>query len=75
MAPEEEHLEIDADPRESPFELPPIDCLPFAGDAEKAQAIRRIVEQAERERASSPNAARQSERSTCDVAADEPLSG
>ena len=63
MPPEEEHSEIDADPRESPFELPPIDCLPSADDVEKAQAIRRIIEQAERERASSTPAARQSERS------------
>ncbi len=62
MAPEEEHPEIDADPRESPFELPPIDCLPSADDAEKAQAIRRIIEQAERERASSPGALSPRER-------------
>lgn len=64
MAPEDEHPEIDADPRESPFELPPIDCLPFADDAEKAQAIRRVIEQAEWERASNAQAPRPSERSS-----------
>ncbi len=41
------------DPRECRVELPPIDGRrPFADDGEKAQAIRRVVEQAERERAS-----------------------
>ena len=43
--------EIEADPRESKFELPPIDHAPFADDAEKRLAVRRVVEQAERERA------------------------
>jgi hypothetical protein len=43
--------EIEADPRESKFELPPIDHAPFADDAEKKLAVRRVVEQAERERA------------------------
>ena len=54
MAPDGRHLEIEPDPRESPFELPPIDGPPFVNDAEKARAIRRVIEQAERERASSP---------------------
>ena len=64
MVPDERHTEIEPDPRESPFELPPIDGRPFANDAEKARAIRRVIEQAERERASSPAAPRPSELST-----------
>jgi hypothetical protein len=52
MAPDDRHVEIEPDPRESPFELPPIEGLPFGDDAEKARAFRRIIEQAERERAS-----------------------
>ena len=52
MPAEEQADEIQADPRESPFELPPIDGQPFADDTEKAQAVRRVVEQAEWERAS-----------------------
>ena len=51
MAVEEPHGEIAADPRESPFELPPLDRTPFADAVEKALAIRRVIEQAERERA------------------------
>ena len=43
--------EIAADPRESKFELPPIEHAPFADDAEKKLAVRRVIEQAERERA------------------------
>ena len=50
--PEELRAELAPDPRESPFELPPIDGAPFADDNAKAQAICRIVEQAEHERAS-----------------------
>jgi hypothetical protein len=41
------------DPDESPFELPPIEGLPFADDSEEAKAIRRVIEQANRERDSS----------------------
>jgi hypothetical protein len=63
MAPDERH-EIEPDPRESRFELPPIDGLPFIDDAEKARAIRRIVEQAERERASNPGTPQPSKRPT-----------
>ena len=51
VAVEEPHEEIAADPRESRFELPPIEHAPFATDAEKARAVRRVIEQAERERA------------------------
>ena len=51
---EEQPEEIAADPRECRFELPPLDGHPFADAREKAQAVRRIVEQAERERASAP---------------------
>lgn len=51
VAVEEPHEEIAADPRESKFELPPIEHAPFANDAEKALALRRVIEQAERERA------------------------
>ena len=43
--------EIAADPRESKFELPPIEHAPHATEAEKSQALRRVIEQAERERA------------------------
>ena len=43
--------EIAADPRESPFELPPIEGTPFSDSAEKRLAVRRVIEQAERERA------------------------
>ncbi len=50
--PEELRAELEPDPRESAFVLPPIDGLPFADDAAKAQAICRIVEQAEHERTS-----------------------
>jgi len=56
MKPDERPIEIEPDPRESPFELPPVDGLPFANDAEKARAISRVIEQAERERASRPRA-------------------
>ena len=51
VAVEEPHEEIAPDPRESKFELPPIEHAPFANDAEKALALRRVIEQAERERA------------------------
>ena len=43
--------EIVADPRESMFELPPVERAPFADAAEKKLAVRRVIEQAERERA------------------------
>jgi hypothetical protein len=39
------------DPNESPFELPPIEGLPFDDDSEEARAIREVIEQGERERA------------------------
>ena len=51
MATEERSGEIEPDPRESAFELPPIDGRPFSGDGDKERAIRRVIEQAERERA------------------------
>jgi hypothetical protein len=50
---DEPPVEIEPDPRESPFELPPIDGRPFADAGAKTLAIRRVIEQAERERASS----------------------
>jgi hypothetical protein len=75
MAPDEEHPEIDADPRESPFELPPIDCLPSADDAEKAHAIRRVIWQAERERASSSRALDRPSAPIETVVSEEPLGG
>ncbi len=50
MAAENPPDEIEPDPRESPFELPPIDGRPFADGSEKERAIRRVIEQAERER-------------------------
>ena len=51
---EEQPEEIAADPRECPFELPPLDGSPFTDAQEKARAVRRVIEQAERERASAP---------------------
>ncbi len=51
---EEQPEEIVADPRECRFELPPLDGSPFTDEHEKARAVRRVVEQAERERASAP---------------------
>ena len=51
---EEQPEEIVADPRECRYELPPLDGSPFVSMREKAQAVRRVVEQAERERASKP---------------------
>jgi hypothetical protein len=37
-------------PDESPFELPPIEGLPFDDDSEEARAIREVIEEADRER-------------------------
>ncbi len=51
VAAEGPHEEIAADPRESPFELPPLERAPFADADEKAMAVRRVIAQAERERA------------------------
>lgn len=48
---EEPPEEIAPDPRECPFELPPLERPPFADADEKMLAIRRVIEQAERERA------------------------
>jgi hypothetical protein len=45
---------VEPDPNESPFELPPIEGLPFSKDSEEARAIREVIEQAERERAGRP---------------------
>ena len=39
------------DPNTSPFELPPIEGIPFSKDSEEARAIREVIEQADRERA------------------------
>jgi hypothetical protein len=50
--PQEESV---VDPRESPFELPPLERTPYADAAEKAHAIRQVIEQAERERAAAPD--------------------
>ena len=44
--------EVERDPRESPYELPPLVRPPLANQREKAEAVRRVIEQAERERAS-----------------------
>ena len=38
------------DPNESPFELPPIEGLPFDDDSEEARAIERILAWGEPER-------------------------
>ena len=34
-----------------PFELPPIEGIPFSKDSEEAHAIREVIEQADSERA------------------------
>ena len=48
----ERHVEqIEPDPRESRYELPPVDRRPLASKAEKRRAILRMLEQAARERA------------------------
>ena len=39
------------DPDASPFERPPIAGIPFGKNSEEARAIRRVIEQADRERA------------------------
>lgn len=36
---------------ENPFELPPIEGIPFSKNSEEARAIREVIEQADRERA------------------------
>ena len=47
----EQQPAAEPDPSDSPFELPAIEGLPFDDDSEEAQAIRRVIEQAEHERA------------------------
>jgi hypothetical protein len=49
--PEQRRDDIEPDPRESRYELPPVEGRPFASHAEKAKAIVRMLAQAERERA------------------------
>ena len=49
---EEPAEEIEPDPRECRYELPPMVGRPFADAQARAQAVRRVIEQAERERAS-----------------------
>jgi hypothetical protein len=46
--------QIEPDPRESPFELPPVECGPLADWTQKIRAFRAVIEQAEYERASAP---------------------
>ena len=50
MATEGQPDEIEPDPRESAFVLPPLDGRPFADARDKALAVLRVIEQAERER-------------------------
>jgi hypothetical protein len=52
VGPDERPDELEPDPRESPYELPPVEGRPFANESERARAICRMIEQAERERAS-----------------------
>jgi hypothetical protein len=49
--PEQGREEIEPDPRENRYELPPVEGRPFASHADKARAIVRMLAQAERERA------------------------
>jgi hypothetical protein len=58
VATEKRPQDNEPNPSESPFELPPIEGLPFADDSEEAKAIRRVIEQADRERESSAVAPR-----------------
>ncbi len=46
----EEILDHDVDPEASPFALPSIEGLPFDRDSDEAKAIRRVIEEADRER-------------------------
>jgi len=46
----EQALDHEVDPEASPFPLPPIEGLPFDRDSEEAVAIRRVIEEADRER-------------------------
>jgi hypothetical protein len=46
----EEILDHDLDPEASPFALPPIEGLPFDRDSGEAAAIRKVIEEADRER-------------------------
>jgi hypothetical protein len=39
------------DPDESPFAVPAVEGIPFGKDSEEARAIRRVIEDAEAERA------------------------
>jgi hypothetical protein len=48
---------VTVDPDESPFERPPIEGLPFDDDSEEAQAIERVMREAEREREASAKTA------------------
>ncbi len=49
----EEDTVATVDPDESPFELPPIEGLPFDDDSEEARAIDRVISEAEEQRAAS----------------------
>ena len=46
----EEILDHEVDPESSPFALPPIEGLPFDRDSDEATAIRKVIEEADRER-------------------------
>jgi hypothetical protein len=35
------------DPNDSPFEVPPIEGIPFGRDSEEARAIERVIEEAD----------------------------
>ena len=49
--PDRHAKKIEPDPRESRYELPPVERRPLASVAEKRHAILRMLEQAARERA------------------------
>jgi hypothetical protein len=46
----EEILDHEVDPEASPFAPPPIEGLPFDRDSDEAVAIRKVIEEADRER-------------------------
>ena len=45
-------------PDESPFELPPIEGIPFDADSEEARAIERVLQWADDERAAAARRSR-----------------
>ena len=47
----EQEAKPEPSPNDSPFAVPPVEGIPFPKDSEEARAIRDVIEQADRERA------------------------